>query len=132
MRPAQVVVLAVVGVGVAGALVLRQQRLRDQAPRVATAGTGARLIELGSTSCTSCKAMHAELAQLRSECGTAIGVDEIDVWRDEAAAERYEVRVIPTQVFVDADGREFDRHVGFLARADIRARFAERGLACPP
>jgi hypothetical protein len=54
--------------------------------------------------------MHEELAQLRLECGDSIAVQEIDVWRDEEA------------------GRRFG--VGFLARDDIKARFARRGFEC--
>lgn len=48
------------------------------------------------------------------------------MWHDEAARERYKVQVIPTQVFVDGSGEGFDRHVGFLARAEIQQRFASR------
>jgi thioredoxin 1 len=124
-------VLGLVGLGVVGALVLRQQRAEPTASE-APAARGARLVELGSTSCQSCKAMHEELALLREECSGSIAVEEIDVWRDEEAGRRYGVNVIPTQVFLDAEGRELDRHTGFLARADIRARFAARGHECQP
>jgi thioredoxin 1 len=129
---ARVSVLVLVSLGVVGALVLRQQRTEPSAVADAPAARGARLVELGSTSCRSCKAMHEELAQLREECGASIAVEEIDVWRDQEAARRYGVNVIPTQVFLDAEGRELDRHTGFLARADIRARFAARGHECRP
>ncbi len=126
-------ILAVVGAGVAGVLVLRRQAVQVPAPPVEQVeASGPRLVELGSTSCTSCKAMHEELALLRQECGSSIGVEEINVWEDEAAAAPYGVQVIPTQVLLDGDGREFDRHVGFLSRADIRQRFAERGVECRP
>jgi thioredoxin 1 len=74
--------------------------------------------------------MHDELAQLRQECGGSIDVQEIDVWKDEEAGQRFGVRVIPTQVFLDAQGNELSRHVGFLARTDIKERFAQRGLEC--
>ena len=124
----QLIALAVVGLGVAGALVLRSQRA--PAPQAETTATTnrPRLVELGSTSCQSCKAMHEELAQLRGECAASISVEEIDVWRDEAAAQRYGVTLIPTQF--DANGRELERHTGFLARADIRERFARGGVEC--
>jgi thioredoxin 1 len=132
MKPvARAAVLGLVGLGVIGALVLRQQRAEPTASE-APAARGARLVELGSTSCQSCKAMHEELALLREECSGSIAVEEIDVWRDEEAGRRYGVNVIPTQVFLDAEGRELDRHTGFLARADIRARFAARGHECQP
>lgn len=128
-RRARVIILALVALGVAGALALRQQRAPTPAASV-PAEAGARLVELGSTSCQSCKAMHEELARLREECGTSIAVEEIDVWKDEDAARRFGVNIIPTQVFLGPDGREIDRHVGFLARAEIRERFARRGLEC--
>lgn len=132
MKPAvRSAILGLVGLGVVGALVLRQQRAEPTATE-APAARGARLVELGSTSCRSCKAMHEELALLREECSGSIAVEEIDVWRDEEAGRRYGVSVIPTQVFLDAEGRELDRHTGFLARADIRARFAARGHECRP
>jgi thioredoxin 1 len=132
MKPVtRAAVLGLVGLGVVGALVLRQQRAEPTASE-APAARGARLVELGSTSCQSCKAMHEELALLREECSGSIAVEEIDVWRDEEAGRRYGVNVIPTQVFLDAEGRELDRHTGFLARADIRARFAARGHECQP
>jgi thiol-disulfide isomerase/thioredoxin len=130
MRPAKIVVLALVGLGIAGALVLRHQRLENATPQATAGITGARLIELGSTSCKPCKAMHAELAELRKECAASIAVDEIDVWQDEAAAGRYRVTAIPTQVLVDSGGHEIDRHVGYLARSDIRERFARYGIEC--
>lgn len=76
--------------------------------------------------------MHEELALLRKECSGSIAVQEVDVWQDEEAGRRYGVSLIPTQVFLDAEGRELDRHTGFLARADIRTRFAARGHQCTP
>jgi len=127
---ARVVVLALVAFGASCALILRQQRNDSPTAEPAAVAGGAHLVELGSTSCKSCKAMHEELAQLRTECGASIAVEEIDVWKDEAAAGRYDVNVIPTQVFLDREGREIDRHVGFLARNEIRQRFAQRGLEC--
>jgi thioredoxin 1 len=133
MKPVRrALVLGFVGLGIVAALVLRQQRIEPSAVAEAPAARGARLVELGSTSCQSCKAMHEELALLRDECSGSIAVEEIDVWRDEEAGRRYGVSVIPTQIFLDTDGRELDRHTGFLARADIRARFAARGHECRP
>jgi len=56
--------LTVVGLGVVGALLLRQQHA--QAPLSENSPVaGAKVVELGSSSCRSCKAMHEELAQLR-------------------------------------------------------------------
>ncbi len=132
MKPvARAAIIVLVALGAMGALWLRAHR--DHSAALAerpVAGATARLVELGATTCQACIAMHDELALLREECGPGLAVEEINVWKDEAAGRRYGVSVIPTQVFFDAQGREVDRHVGFLARADIRQRFAERGVEC--
>ena len=132
MKPAaRAAIFGLVVLGAMGALLLRAQRNQASVPAEPPAvGATARLVELGATTCQACKAMHEELALLREECGSSLAVEEINVWKDEAAGRSYGVSVIPTQVFLDAQGREIDRHVGFLARADIRQRFAERGLEC--
>ena len=136
---AKIAVLALVGLGAACAIALREpatgQAVAEGAPGTtssAAAVTGPRLVELGSTSCKSCKAMHEELALLRVECGKSIAVEEIDVWKDEEAGERYGIRTIPTQIFFDEQGREFDRHMGFISRAAIKSRFLLAGMECKP
>jgi thioredoxin 1 len=44
------------------------------------------------------------------------------------AARDYSVRLIPTQVFFDAEGREVWRHEGFLSRDAIMERFRLMGI----
>lgn len=130
--------LTLAGVGAAAIGVFVFRPAADATPPAATPSATAkaaprpRLVELGSTKCKSCVAMHEELGRLRSECPDGFAIDEIDVWRDAEAARRHRVDLIPTQVFLDASGRELERHTGFLAAADIRSRFAAHGVACTP
>lgn len=143
-RAGKIAVLVFLGLGGACALALREQHDDGAvAEAVASAGpsasampaasaAGPRLVELGSNSCRSCKAMHEELALFRAECGPSIAVEEIDVWKDEAAAERYGIRTIPTQVFLDEQGRELGRHMGFISREAIKSKFALAGVECKP
>lgn len=132
-RLLRVGIFLVVASAAGAAVLLRPAATPSAAPVVTDAKlTGARLVELGSTTCKSCKAMHEELAALRSECASGIAVEEIDVFKDEAAATKFGVRVIPTQIFLDGAGRELDRHTGFLARAEILARFDRHGVRCGP
>ncbi len=44
------------------------------------------------------------------------------------AGEPYKIRVIPTQIFFDLDGKEVWRHEGFLPKNDFIAKFAELGV----
>ncbi len=133
--PRNAIGLTVLGAVIIGAVAIRSRPNAapevPAAPHASASGPRPRLLELGSTSCKSCLDMHAELAHLRRDCGGVVDFDEVDVFVDEATAERYGVQVIPAQLFFGADGRELDRHTGFLERGEIRARFAKQGVRCP-
>lgn len=138
---ARALILSLVAAGVALAVVLREGALSEEAEPAAVvvaneqAAANAparrpRLVELGAARCQSCKMMKEELALLGRECPDALEIEIIDVWQDEASAKRYGVEVIPTQVFLDAEGNELSRHIGFIPRAEILARFASTGARC--
>jgi thioredoxin 1 len=87
-----------------------------------------RVVDLGADKCKACKDLAPILEQLRKEYEGRVTVDFIDVWKNPKAGEPYKIRVIPTQVFFDADGKEIWRHEGFLPKADFVAKFAELGV----
>jgi len=87
-----------------------------------------RMIELGSDSCASCKAMMPVLDELRERHADVLDVEFIDVWKFPEQAEPFGARVIPTQIFLAPDGTELARHKGFFAADDIRAKWAELGF----
>lgn len=43
--------------------------------------------------------------------------------KDRGAAEGQRIRMIPTQIFFGADGRELARHEGFMGREEILAQW---------
>ena len=100
----------------------------DGAAAPAAARPVPRLVDLGAGKCIPCKAMAPILEELRKEYAGVFEVVFIDVWEDPPAAEPYKINLIPTQIFFDADGRERWRHEGFLAKADILAKWKELGL----
>ena len=95
----------------------------------ATPGTSLpRLVDLGSTTCIPCKEMAPILEELKTEYAGRVDVEFIDVNVDVAAADKYGINVIPTQVFIDRDGKEVFRHEGFYPKADILAQFEKMGV----
>ena len=82
-----------------------------------------RLVDLGADKCIPCKMMAPILEDLKKEYAGKLQVDFIDVWKDPKAGEQYGIRVIPTQIFYDVDGKEISRHQGFMSKADILATF---------
>ncbi len=85
-------------------------------------------VELGSVNCIPCRAMQPVMRALEKKYGDQIQVVFHDVWQDDAPAKKYGIQVIPTQVFLDQDGREFHRHEGFYPLEQIESLLLARGL----
>jgi len=128
-KSVRIAVLLVVVLAIAGIVVLKGG-FRVGIGSVA-GNTSARLpelVDLGSNYCIPCKKMAPILAELSTEYAGRVKVTVIDVKEDREAGRRYGIRVIPTQIFVDAQGREVSRHEGFLAKRDIVAQFEAMGV----
>ncbi|MEN6357960.1 MAG: thioredoxin family protein [Armatimonadota bacterium] len=87
-----------------------------------------RLLDLGATKCILCKMMVPVLDDLRKEYKGQLDVRFIDIWKDQSASSKYKVQTIPTQIFFDAKGKEFSRHVGFFPKEDIIKTFDKHGI----
>jgi thioredoxin 1 len=86
------------------------------------------LVDLGADRCIPCKKMAPILEELREEYRGVLRIEFIDVWKDPAAGRRYGIRLIPTQIFYDAAGKEIFRHEGFMGREDILGTFERFGI----
>lgn len=87
-----------------------------------------RLIDLGADKCIPCKMMAPILEELRKEFAGQFEVVFIDVWKKKSEAQKYGIRVIPTQIFFDAEGKELFRHQGFFSKEDILKTWQEHGF----
>lgn len=87
-----------------------------------------RVVDVGADKCVPCVMMAPELENLRKEYAGALEVEFVDVWKYPEEARKYGVRAIPTQIFYDATGRELGRHLGFISKDDILAKFKELGI----
>ena len=88
-----------------------------------------RLVDLGAKTCIPCKMMAPILEELRNEYKGKLQVEFIDVWENQSAGGQYGIRVIPTQIFFDPSGKELFRHVGFISKEDILAKWKELGFS---
>jgi thioredoxin 1 len=87
-----------------------------------------RLVDLGADKCIPCKMMAPILAGLEKEYAGQFDVVFIDVWKNAEQGKRYGIRVIPTQIFYDAAGKERFRHEGFYSKKEILAKWKELGV----
>lgn len=89
-------------------------------------------MDLGASKCVPCKMMAPILEDLKKEYDGRMDVEFIDVWKNPGAGKEYGVRMIPTQIFYGADGREAFRHEGFFGKQDILAKWKELGVDLGP
>ena len=68
------------------------------------------------------------LEQLKAEYAGRLRIDVYDVWENQDIGKQFGIRVIPTQIFYDAAGKELWRHEGFISKADILAKWEELGV----
>jgi thioredoxin 1 len=87
-------------------------------------------VELGSVNCVPCKMMQPVMKAIEKKYGEQVKVVFYDVWRQEQKhyAQVYKIKLIPTQVFLDENGKEFHRHEGFYPEVEIDKLFQGKGL----
>jgi thioredoxin 1 len=88
-------------------------------------------VELGSVNCIPCKQMQPVMQAIENKYGGQIKVIFYDVWKPEERkyAAEYGIRLIPTQVFLDKEGKEIMRHEGFFPEEAIDQFLKEQGLS---
>lgn len=86
------------------------------------------MLELGSVGCIPCEEMKPVMEKLRTNYKGKLEVYFVDVKKEKEAAKKFGVFAIPTQVFLDKNGKEFHRHIGFYAYEEIVPILKKTGL----
>jgi thioredoxin 1 len=87
-------------------------------------------VEIGSVNCIPCKAMQPIMKAVEEEYKGQVKIVFHDVWtpKGKADAMKYNIRVIPTQVFLDKNGKEYFRHEGYFPKADVVRVIKKQGV----
>lgn len=103
---------------------------QSESKQQATGNPKITFIELGSDRCVPCKQMQPILKSVQKKYAEQISVVFYDVWQADQKqyADKYKVRLIPTQVFLDEKGKELYRHEGFLPEKEIDKFLKSKGL----
>jgi thioredoxin 1 len=86
------------------------------------------MLELGSVGCIPCEQMKPVMEKLRTSYKGKLEVIFVDVRKDRENGRRFGVAMIPTQVFLDKNGKEFHRHIGFYAYEEITPVLKKGGI----
>lgn len=65
------------------------------------------IIDFGADSCIPCKEMAPVLKTLNAEMQGKAIIKFVDVWKNGEAAKDFPIQVIPTQVFINSDGKPY-------------------------
>ena len=127
-----VIVLAVLA-AVAGVIIAKQRSRSTPTSTPTASGTSdvakdlPRLIDLGKGTCAPCQALKPVVEQLGRDFAGQLVVQTIDLRDDPSAEVAFNVSLIPTLVFLHADGSELDRHIGYLSREQILGKWRDLG-----
>ncbi|MDD2304705.1 MAG: thioredoxin family protein [Prolixibacteraceae bacterium] len=87
-------------------------------------------IELGSVRCIPCQKMQPVMKSIEKKYGKQVKVVFYDVWTTEGkpVAAQYCIESIPTQVFLDKNGKEFSRHTGYFPEEELVKVLKQKGV----
>ncbi|MBM4079678.1 MAG: thioredoxin family protein [Planctomycetes bacterium] len=86
------------------------------------------VLDFGRGQCQMCKMMIPVIEELKKELAGKVEVHLVDIGEHPAMTEQFKIEIIPTQVFLDASGKEVHRHEGFMPKEDILAKLSEMGV----
>jgi len=91
-----------------------------------------RFVDLGTTTCAPCRVMLGVMDTLEQQYPDTLAVEFVNVHEDRAAASRYGIQIIPTQIFYAPDGQELFRHTGVMPAAAVASKWRELGYDLGP
>ena len=85
-------------------------------------------LEFGSTGCPACKRMESVMDEVRQKYPEKVNVVFLNILKPEnqLLMKYYGIAVIPTQVLLDKEGKEFFRHSGYLPTSDIQKEVSRK------
>jgi thioredoxin 1 len=83
------------------------------------------LYEFGAKTCIPCKQMKQVMADLKASHSDQVEFRMVYVDEERPMFGQYKIVAIPTQVFLDASGKEVDRHLGALTKEEVIKKLKE-------
>lgn len=109
---------------VLGSLVVWQS-LPTQAQGTSAPKAKPALYEFGAKTCIPCIQMKQVMADLKASHGDQVEFRMVYVDENRDLFPQYKIMLIPTQVFLDASGKEVDRHIGALSKEEVLQKLKE-------
>ncbi len=133
MKKVAVVALLIVALFSAGACSQGEKQAsadKAKAPGTKEIAPIVTFVEIGSVRCIPCKKMQPIMKEIEQEYAGKVKVVFHDVWTPAGKpyGQKYGIRVIPTQVFLDRDGKEYFRHEGYFPKEELVKVLKQKGV----
>ncbi|MBP3284964.1 MAG: thioredoxin family protein [Clostridia bacterium] len=86
------------------------------------------MIEFGASWCTWCRWMEPTLEELNKEYAGKVIIQSVDVEKFRSEVSSFDVSLLPTIYFFDAEGTVFETRVGAMVKEDILKVFESMGV----
>ena len=96
-----------------------------QAQGAAAAQGKPALYEFGAKTCIPCKQMKEVMAALKTSHGNQVEFRMVYLDEEKPLFEQYKILAISTQVYLNAEGKEVDRHLGALSKEEVLMKLKE-------
>jgi len=83
------------------------------------------IYEFGTGFCYSCKEMEKLMAELKTSLSDNVEFRMVYADKEKPLFQQYKIMLIPTQVFLNAEGKEVARNVGALSKEQLVAKLKE-------
>ncbi len=83
------------------------------------------ILDFGRGLCPSCKKMEGILEKIKAQYADQVDVRLVYMDKEGPLFNQYLIVAVPTQVFLDASGKEVDRHIGLFPEEDLVKKLKE-------
>ena len=81
--------------------------------------------DFGAKYCVPCKEMQKVVAELKPQYGDQVEFRMVYADEEKPLFGEYKIVAIPTQVFLNGEGKEVDRHLGALSKEEVLKKLQE-------
>jgi thioredoxin 1 len=100
-------------------------------PAIPTGSGRPCLAEFGSDECNECQRMRKVLTEISPKLRGRVDIVQVDTDVHLGQAQRWRLRMVPTQILVSAKGQEVWRHEGYLDTGELAAKIRGSAGAAP-
>lgn len=86
------------------------------------------ILEFSRLACPVCAKVEAALKEIEARYGQQIEVRILHIDKEEHLFKQYGISIVPTQVFLDAAGKEVARNEGVISQEQLIRKLKELGL----